>query len=843
MRKKYLSALLFGALLFASAGTFTSCKDYDDDIDNLQSQIDKVVSDLASLKSTVDNLKVGVTSVTVQDDQLVVVTDGATTKMNLPVGVQVSEIEIKDGHLYVGGVDKGAIAGETEKAQKVEVKEDGFLYIDDVKQDGLHVGTDVVIKDASNGVYTITIGKETITLPMVASKMIVSVIGKANGLQNYDNEAAIQWNYAANKIDWAGPKGTIAKGALMVGKTPTANILVTPASVDLSASTLTLINSKGETAPVKVSAVAANAYTAPRDASATWTISITPDATAISDKMATAFTTGGDDPKNYIYALAVDGTVVSGYEFIIDTAAKNLSMNSNGTYNASSTGGTIALDRLQLKGETTATTIDLMSTNTAKLGTYTFTLANDGANTNLLNVYDAYIELTNKDDADRKGVSANGLTITSDAALAGGQTVAAKLHIMSISGNEYTKEFNITFQGSTTAEEAIGTQSFKIMPNSELIKINLGDAFTGLTAAQAEAINANVSWKTDKKFLVENLATSQIKYYSDESCANDKQVVLTASTIRNIKYATIKLMNSTAFDQLIADAAAGTSKITITMTDGVNEVKKVTTDLEVILPTFDELFPKTNKWSDGAFNVTLTSVDIIDSSSNTTHNPAVNFTQAFTGQSGALTSKITYDIDKVNDVDVKLSQSNGIVALKKIQNDNKELAVKTIQATASYKIAGKDGLTVKSEKFTTNLKSIFEGVALKFIVDDVAQDVAVVNANNLIPAYYKASTTDAKGNGLAVVRGTGEGSITALITGKTVDGLKLTWNNGSNSLSSVSDVFFSTPKVEGLSLTPGWSGNDIKLDGINNGDAGQLVVTFTDYTGIVTKLKIDFKKN
>ena len=35
MRKKYLSALLFGALLFASTGTFTSCKDYDDDIELL----------------------------------------------------------------------------------------------------------------------------------------------------------------------------------------------------------------------------------------------------------------------------------------------------------------------------------------------------------------------------------------------------------------------------------------------------------------------------------------------------------------------------------------------------------------------------------------------------------------------------------------------------------------------------------------------------------------------------------------------------------------------------------------------------------------------------------------
>ena len=39
MRKKYLSALLFGALLVASTGTFTSCKDYDDDISNLQTQI------------------------------------------------------------------------------------------------------------------------------------------------------------------------------------------------------------------------------------------------------------------------------------------------------------------------------------------------------------------------------------------------------------------------------------------------------------------------------------------------------------------------------------------------------------------------------------------------------------------------------------------------------------------------------------------------------------------------------------------------------------------------------------------------------------------------------------
>ena len=44
MNKKFLSAILFGALMVTSTGTFVSCKDYDDDIDNLQGQIDKLVT-------------------------------------------------------------------------------------------------------------------------------------------------------------------------------------------------------------------------------------------------------------------------------------------------------------------------------------------------------------------------------------------------------------------------------------------------------------------------------------------------------------------------------------------------------------------------------------------------------------------------------------------------------------------------------------------------------------------------------------------------------------------------------------------------------------------------------
>ncbi|MEG1949171.1 MAG: hypothetical protein RR137_02215 [Odoribacter sp.] len=40
LNKKFLSVVLFGALMIASAGTFTSCKDYDDDIEGVQEQVD-----------------------------------------------------------------------------------------------------------------------------------------------------------------------------------------------------------------------------------------------------------------------------------------------------------------------------------------------------------------------------------------------------------------------------------------------------------------------------------------------------------------------------------------------------------------------------------------------------------------------------------------------------------------------------------------------------------------------------------------------------------------------------------------------------------------------------------
>jgi hypothetical protein len=44
MNKKFLSAILFGALMVTATGTFVSCKDYDDDIKDLQEKVDKLAT-------------------------------------------------------------------------------------------------------------------------------------------------------------------------------------------------------------------------------------------------------------------------------------------------------------------------------------------------------------------------------------------------------------------------------------------------------------------------------------------------------------------------------------------------------------------------------------------------------------------------------------------------------------------------------------------------------------------------------------------------------------------------------------------------------------------------------
>ena len=55
MNKKFLSAVLFGALMVSSTGTFVSCKDYDDDIDGLDQRLTAVENTIKDINTSISN--------------------------------------------------------------------------------------------------------------------------------------------------------------------------------------------------------------------------------------------------------------------------------------------------------------------------------------------------------------------------------------------------------------------------------------------------------------------------------------------------------------------------------------------------------------------------------------------------------------------------------------------------------------------------------------------------------------------------------------------------------------------------------------------------------------------
>ena len=55
MNKKFFGALLIGALTVTSTGTLVSCKDYDDDITNLQNQIDNNAEAIKEINDLIKN--------------------------------------------------------------------------------------------------------------------------------------------------------------------------------------------------------------------------------------------------------------------------------------------------------------------------------------------------------------------------------------------------------------------------------------------------------------------------------------------------------------------------------------------------------------------------------------------------------------------------------------------------------------------------------------------------------------------------------------------------------------------------------------------------------------------
>ena len=289
MRKKYLSALLFGALLVTSAGTFTSCKDYDDDINNLQEQVDGVKSQLADLESKINDGKWITNIADAEGGFTITFSDNSSYTI----------VSGKDG---ANGADGAAGAPGTQWT----ISEDGYWVCDGEKTDVKAVGQDgkdgqdgqngqdgAPGKDAQpevkkeNGKWYLWNGTEfeELSIPAPAvnvpyyyidpndNNYAVLVISDENGANKKEirlplNEGLAQIkvlrggnisiNYAYSKEgsafeEWDGPKAKPAKGELIVTQSADSILVqVTPANYDLASlkESLKIVNAENEDAPL-----------------------------------------------------------------------------------------------------------------------------------------------------------------------------------------------------------------------------------------------------------------------------------------------------------------------------------------------------------------------------------------------------------------------------------------------------------------------------------------------------------------------------------------------------------------------------------------------------------------
>ena len=285
MRKKYLSALLFGALLFASAGTFTSCKDYDDDINGLRTEITDLKSAITELQNAVQKGKY-VTAVSGNGNVITFTfSDGSTTPITVETesGEASQTVTIgEDGELIINGEGTGYYATTEPTEAEVEaglIKKGANGTWEVLGEDGEYTDTKIPVSGISvsgseaEG-YTFTIvdanGESTIVeLPTAASAITgitfrnTEKVTNPTDLYKTDGTTSLTADkktvYIANEqfifngtdiiddpADWMGNKKLPANKSYIFSSPSEIDLQITPNTLDASPISFYLTNGKNK---------------------------------------------------------------------------------------------------------------------------------------------------------------------------------------------------------------------------------------------------------------------------------------------------------------------------------------------------------------------------------------------------------------------------------------------------------------------------------------------------------------------------------------------------------------------------------------------------------------------
>ena len=358
MNKKFLSAILFGALMVSSTGTFVSCKDYDDDIDAINKELTDIKSQLAALQTEVDGGNWVTELVDVEGGFKVTFSNGKTyTIVNGKDGAQGEPgtpgkdgngtiVEVKDGYWYLDGKKTEYVAVKKDDLGKVKVpfvNEAGMWVFYD--KDGNEVVSEYKALGATyvveaDGVYTLNVpdadGKmQAIKLPTAGATLTdVELLGWAaldkmdKGLsQGSDIRTTLNIEYAFVKkivqtwdhnkeTTWSAQK-TVAKGQVLTTLAPNNTYLMAriDAGADAADMSFSLKNSKNAVLPVSLSAATEYKGLLSRGANGMYAIALdnTDAVYTGADKYTGQFTNG-------LYALVEKSGFISNYNLDVATS-------------------------------------------------------------------------------------------------------------------------------------------------------------------------------------------------------------------------------------------------------------------------------------------------------------------------------------------------------------------------------------------------------------------------------------------------------------------------------------------------------------------------------------------
>ena len=538
----------------------------------------------------------------------------------------------------------------------------------------------------------------------------------------------------------------------------------------------------------------------------------------------------------------MNGTVMTGYEYVIDTQTVNESK-TNTAYNKANIG--------------------LASANVA-LGTSTLSLNAATA----AQAYDSYLtfEGASKSLAEAKGITVDGMNITVPATAAATPGLSVTVNILDITGKIAKNNVALTIAGTSVSEtETVAPVSIKISTVNSF-SVDLGTIFTNLDANIAQNADTTKTTVTtaDGNFFALTSTTAANGLFN--VAGNDKIAFKQADggaasiAARNATKAVITLNYAgSKYTTAAKDLANiyGTFNLTLTLKDKQgNELKKVIVPVTVSKPEFDDYYTANQYagWNEGVLS------SVIDNSGNTpaftmpTNLYTINKkADGTTGMTDAQPDYVyTYKKAAVDNSEVKEAASitfNDVVKdgfLKttdyKVKASNE---VVTVNALTNGGSAEDNEISV-SKEFTMKLAPAFNKAKLVYYTNGVAGTVAAVNADGIIAPLTGDGTANKPKNGLALQYGDEEIAVstTAIPASASDDhklgGYKVTTGSAATGAVVVGFAKSAESAGTGVNLETGDTG--VKITGLNAGQGGELVVTFTDYAGIKTQATIEYKK-